>query len=229
MFGTMVAFRWCDKLCAQSGHGRAFARPAPQKQKNMDLKTRLLTPLIVAAAASVVAFAGIGVAAITGHLSVTQMNHNPLAGLTGLSSAVAAPETKGATTAVSRAQKAEARNAAAKPMDFRPGNRVGGKKQRCADCGVVDSIRAREVEQDAAALMRASLNGDSEGDGLRTAGGTTYPAVKRSALDSRVAVNFVVTVRMEDGTVRTIYENQRPILSIGERVRLVNGAVIPLG
>jgi hypothetical protein len=193
----------------------------------MDLKTRLLTPLIVAAAASVVAFAGIGVAAITGHLSVTQMNHNPLAGLTGLSSAVAAPEIKG-TTAVSRAQKSEARNAAAKPMDFRPGNRVGNKKQRCADCGVVDSIRAREVEQDAAALMRASLNGDS-GDGLRTASGTTYPAVKHSALDSRVAVNFVVTVRMEDGTVRTIYENQRPILSIGERVRLVNGAVIPLG
>jgi hypothetical protein len=195
----------------------------------MDLKTRLLTPLIVAAAASVVAFAGIGVAAITGHLSVTQMNHNPLAGLTGLSSAVAAPEAKGTPIAVNRVQKAEARNAAAKPMDFRPGNRVGSKKQRCADCGVVDSIRAREVEQDAAALMRASLNGDSAGDGLRTAGGTTYPAVKRSALDSRVAVNFVVTVRMEDGTVRTIYENQRPILSIGERVRLVNGAVIPLG
>ncbi|MGH2349337.1 MAG: hypothetical protein ACRDFT_07735 [bacterium] len=38
--------------------------------------------------------------------------------------------------------------------------------------------------------------------------------------------SFVVRVRMEDGTVRTIYEIQRPRFSVGERVRLINGSIV---
>jgi hypothetical protein len=40
---------------------------------------------------------------------------------------------------------------------------------------------------------------------------------------------FVVTVHMENGTVRTIYESERPSFNIGERIKLVNGAVIRIG
>ena len=40
---------------------------------------------------------------------------------------------------------------------------------------------------------------------------------------------FVVTVHMENGTVRTIYETERPSFNIGERIKLVNGSVIRLG
>ena len=38
--------------------------------------------------------------------------------------------------------------------------------------------------------------------------------------------SFVVRVKMEDGTVRTIYEIQRPRFSVGERVRLINGSIV---
>jgi len=41
--------------------------------------------------------------------------------------------------------------------------------------------------------------------------------------------SFVVIVRMENGTLRTIHENQRPPFTIGERVKLVNGTVIRSG
>lgn len=191
----------------------------------LDKKNRLLAPLIVAAAISVVAFAGIGVAAITGHLSVTQLSPNPFAGLLGLSrNSQAAPAASVAKVSSRSVAAAEAR-----PIDFRPGTRVAGKgkKAKCADCGVVDSIRAHEVEAkvEGVGLMTAAY-----GKGVETAGrasGTDYAAL-RSA-DTRVAVNFVVTLRMEDGTTRTIFENSRPPFSIGERVRLVNGSVMPLG
>jgi hypothetical protein len=42
-------------------------------------------------------------------------------------------------------------------------------------------------------------------------------------------LSFIVVVRMENGTLRTIHENQRPPFGIGERVKLVNGTVIRLG
>lgn len=194
----------------------------------MDQKNRLLTPLVIAAAVSVVAFAGIGVAAITGHLSITQLSPNPLAGLIGMSK----PAQAVAPSAVK--SKAAARNQAGganKPIDFRRGTRVTTGKSKCEDCGVVDSIRAKEVEK--GGVIVAGLNGSrSSQDAMATSSrssGLTYAALNGTQGEARVAVNFVVTLRMEDGTVRTIYENQRPPFSIGERVRLVNGSVVPLG
>ena len=100
-------------------------------------------------------------------------------------------------------------------MNFRPGARLPARKASCANCGVVDSIEPRE-----------KTSGD---DGkLATALGTTGGAyeIDKGKLSS---FSFVVIVRMENGTVRTIHENQRPPFGIGERVKLVNGTVIPSG
>jgi hypothetical protein len=160
----------------------------------MDQKNRLLTPLVIAAAISVVAFAGIGVAAITGHLSITQLSPNPFAGFIGLSKptpASAAPAVKAKAKSVARNQAGGAN----KPINFRPGTRVAANS-----------------------LVAAGRSS-----------GLTYAALNGTGSETRIAVNFVLTLRMEDGTVRTIYENQRPPFSIGERVRLINGSVVPLG
>lgn len=189
----------------------------------MEKKNRLLAPLVVAAAVSVVAFAGIGVAAITGHLSVTQLSPNPFAGLLGLSKPASTTERTVARTSKAAPARAQ-QQADARPIDFRPGTKVAGKKAKCADCGVVDSIRAKEVESAGVAAA------DYEGTGTSGRSAGINPAILRSSgNEMRIAVNFVVTLRMEDGTTRTIYENQRPPFSIGERVRLVNGSVVPLG
>ncbi len=199
----------------------------------MDHKNRLLTPLLVAAAISVVAFAGIGVAAITGHLSITQLSPNPFAGFIGAaksSPAVTAP-TLPTQTAKSKALARGQPGGANKPIDFRTGTRVAAKKIKCEDCGVVDSIRAKEIEK--GEVIVAGLNDSRSAEHSMSASGRssglTYAALNGSGSETRIAVNFVVTLRMEDGTVRTIYENQRPPFSIGERVRLINGSVVPLG
>ena len=199
----------------------------------MDHKNRLLTPLLVAAAISVVTFAGIGVAAITGHLSITQLSPNPFAGFIGVSKsspAVAAPTlpNQGAKSkAIARGQP----GGASKPIDFRTGTRVAASKSKCVDCGVVDSIRAKEVEK--GGIIVAGLKDSRSAAESKSASGRssslTYAALNGSGSETRIAVNFVVTLRMEDGTVRTVYENQRPPFSIGERVRLINGSVVPLG
>jgi outer membrane lipoprotein SlyB len=197
----------------------------------MDHKNRLLTPLVIAAAVSVVAFAGIGVAAITGHLSITQLSPNPFAGFVGMSKPAPAVSRPAVKTKPGKAVVREQTAGANKPIDFRPGTRVAASKSRCDDCGVVDSIRAREVEK-SGVIVADLKNSRSADDAMGASGrssGVTYAALNGPDRDMRIAVNFVVTVRMEDGTVRTIYENQRPPLSIGERVRLVNGAVVPLG
>ena len=196
----------------------------------MDHRNRLLTPLLVAAAISVVAFAGIGVAAITGHLSITQLSPNPFAGLIGVSksspagSAPALPTPKAKSKALARGRP----DGGNKPIDFRPGTRVAASKTKCEDCGVVDSIRAKEIEK--GGIIVAGLKDSRSAEGSKSASGRSSGlTLNGSGSETRIAVNFVVTLRMEDGTVRTIYENQRPPFSIGERVRLINGSVVPLG
>ena len=70
-----------------------------------------------------------------------------------------------------------------------------------------------------------ALAAGSEGEAiLKVAAGNAVEEVG----ESRKA-GFVVTVHMENGTVRTIYESDRPPFDIGERVKLVNGSVIRLG
>lgn len=179
--------------------------------KSLETKNKILKPLIAAAAMSVVTFSSIGVAAITGHLQIANSNLNPFA-----------------SSRVNRTQSAEAilvqathqgltRHAGqvvsgGQPLDFRPGKRVPTRNVECNTCGVIDSIQAREV-QDADYHTSAS--------GIRQVSLQGGPAVTDRS--------FVVIVRMGDGSVRTILENQRPAFSIGERVQLVNGTVIPLG
>lgn len=182
----------------------------------MDQKNRFLPILTIAAAASVVAFSGIGVAAITGHLSIARSSLNPFSAFGG------APALR--TSGLGRAPSGLIRDgstrgtgetaAQGKSLSFRSGARLPARKSSCPDCGVVDSIKPQQASGDEGKLAAAL--------------GTTGRAyqIDREKLS---AFNFVVIVRMENGTVRTIHENQRPPFSIGERVKLVNGTVIPLG
>ncbi len=182
----------------------------------MNQKNRLLPILTIAAAASVVTFSSIGIAAITGHLSIARSSLNPFSafGGTTLVPAIGSARVPSSLTHEGLTRSAGESAAQGKPVNFRPGARVPARKASCANCGVVDSIKPQQASGD-----------DSK---LAAAFGTTSRAyqIDREKLSS---FSFVVIVRMENGTVRTIHENQRPPFSIGERVKLVNGTVIPPG
>jgi hypothetical protein len=43
------------------------------------------------------------------------------------------------------------------------------------------------------------------------------------------SVNYEIRVRMNDGTHRTLYERARPALTVGQKVRVTDRAVIVAG
>ncbi|HVY06889.1 MAG TPA: hypothetical protein VHB46_13015 [Burkholderiales bacterium] len=187
-------------------------------------KNHFFIPLIVAAASSVVAFSGIGVAAITGHLSITHSNLNPFSSFartpsSGLIQApmVSAERHEGLTR--NRGESA----IEGKPVNFQFGARVAARKAVCPDCGVVDSIspgHSGVAVRDAAHFVATPPDGM---DMLKTSGKSAEGAT------AGFAGGFVVRVHMENGSTRTIYETERPAFSVGERIKLVNGSVIRIG
>lgn len=189
-----------------------------------DQKNTLLTPLVVAAAISVIAFSGIGVAAITGNLSIAHSSLNPFSSFstTPASGIIQAP------VIPTEGHQGLTRNrgetlAEGKPVDFRFGARIPARKPVCPNCGVVDSILPGRTQPASEITRVTAARGEGETI-LKVAAGRAAEEAGRSP-----RAGFVVTVHMENGTVRTIYESERPSFAIGERVKLVNGAVIRLG
>ncbi|MEO8004935.1 MAG: hypothetical protein ABI771_08520 [Betaproteobacteria bacterium] len=184
-------------------------------------QNRFYIPLIAAAALSVIAFGGIGVAAITGHLSIAHSNLNPFSGfskapasLVELSAASPSARHQGLTRHLDEPQ------VEGKPVDFQLGARVLRHKQACPDCGVVDSINPGRTGATTKLFDPSSAFTAQAGNILKT--GT-------DSVTNAAPAGFVVRVNMENGTVRTIYEAERPTFSVGERIKLVNGAVIRIG
>jgi outer membrane lipoprotein SlyB len=189
-----------------------------------DQKNPLLTPLVIAAALSVIAFSGIGVAAITGHLSITHSSLNPFSSFSntlasGIIQAPAVPTEGHEGLTRNRGETL----AEGKPVNFQFGARVPARKPVCPDCGVVDSIIPGHARPPATGITRSLATGSESATILKIAGQA------RDEQDGSPTARFVVTVHMENGTVRTIYETERPSFNIGERIKLVNGSVIRLG
>ncbi len=182
----------------------------------MDQKNRLLPLLTIAAVASVVAFSSIGIAAITGHLPIARSSLNPFSAFGGAPAVPTSGSDRVPSSLTHEGLTRSAGEAAAqgKPVNFRTGARLPARKPFCPNCGVVDSIKPQQASGDDGKLAAA----------LGTTGRTYQIDGEKLSFFS-----FVVIVRMENGTLRTIHENQRPPFSIGERVKLVNGTVIPLG
>ncbi len=194
----------------------------------MTLKNRLLYPLIIGAAISVITFSCLGVAAITGYLPFGRGAIDPFFAFTSgipdqKSVAVAvAPAASGPTHLGLTRQSGSEPVPASRPFGFRPGQRIG--RTACSTCGVVYSIQAGAARP---ALVTTASDGQTHAAALVIsaihAEGEVTPA------DDARMTSFVVRVRMEDGTIRTIYEIQRPRFSVGERVRLINGSIVSQG
>src|SRR5436190_5938266 len=130
-----------------------------------------LTPLLVAATISVVAFSGIGVAAITGHLSITHASLNPFSSFSnsaasGLIQApvIAAEGHQGLTR-----HRGETL-VDGKPVNYKFGARIPSRKAVCPDCGVVDSIKPGQARPAGTGFNRTQTMG-SEGATILKVGG----------------------------------------------------------
>ena len=198
-------------------------------------RNRLIFPLACCAIVSVATFSGIGIAAITGQLAVTpdkgalfssndELNKRIRAGEKAAAS-VPRPTHVGLTrSAVRDADEGD------KPMILRVSQRFSQTlKPPCSRCGVIDSIEPHALQMPSSqAPANVSSNGSFGTPLLAGANRSVYAASGASSSEDDVATSFIVRLRMEDGSLRTIYENQRPKFSVGEKVKLINGSLVSM-
>lgn len=106
--------------------------------------------------------------------------------------------------------------------------RLGGARQTaakdlCPNCGTIEGVRA---------LQPGSVQGAQSGRSTSIALLGALSGASAGMPMERVAVSdtsYRVTVRMEDGTRRTVYSVLPPGFGVGERVRVVNGALTGRG
>jgi len=166
-------------------------------------------PIFLAAGAAVLLFSLLGAAALTGVLPVGNSKPGEFGALAH-------------------------KTAAATPAGH-PSQRVAAGP--CANCGVVESVRAVEVKGNASGVgavaggVAGGVLGNQIGHGstrtLLTIGGAAGGAYAGNAVERNMNRRTVwrVAVRLEDGTLRTLTHNAQPPLAVGDRVRIVDGAV----
>ncbi|MBI3155090.1 MAG: glycine zipper 2TM domain-containing protein [Burkholderiales bacterium] len=111
----------------------------------------------------------------------------------------------------------------------------------CAQCGVIASIRAVEAPGEASGLgavaggVAGAVVGSQLGKGngrtalgvLGAAGGAYAGHEVEKSIKKHTA--WRVTVRMEDGTTRTVSQPTQPVFAVGDKVKLINGALAARG
>ncbi len=100
----------------------------------------------------------------------------------------------------------------------------------CAICGTVESIRSLEVRGDAteSAVVTERQPGRSENNAVMTILGPGGGASVGSEIEMNVTKRqvFRVTVRMDDGSFRTVSLSNAPGFTIGDKVRVVQGRLV---
>jgi outer membrane lipoprotein SlyB len=106
----------------------------------------------------------------------------------------------------------------------------------CALCGTVESIRIVEVRDEAGGAGAAAGRPGGTGADEQTVGGggtaVTLLGAGGAIAGSEIEKNakkryaYRVTVRMDDGSFRTISLSGPPTLAVGDKVRVVEGKLV---
>jgi len=157
-------------------------------------------PLVAGAAASVIVLSVVGVGALTGIIP------NALSQKTGDAAATAPAAPGGA-----------------------------GKASRCATCGVVESVRTVKLRGEASGIgavtggltgaVVGSTMGRGHGNTAMTIIGAAGGALAGNEIEKNVKKHYAyrITVRMDDGSVRTLSQSTPPVFGAGDKVRVVDG------
>ena len=104
----------------------------------------------------------------------------------------------------------------------------------CALCGTVESIRTVEVRDEAGGAGAGTSGPGGAGDQTAGGGGNavtllgTGGAIAGSEIEKNVKKRYAyrVTVRMDDGSFRTISLSSPPTFAAGDKVRVVEGKLV---
>jgi len=108
----------------------------------------------------------------------------------------------------------------------------------CALCGTVESIRTIEVRDEASDVgaVAGGLSGAAAGNRTDSGSantamtflGTVAGAITGDETERNVKKRYAyrVTVRMDDGSFRTVSLSSPPTLAVGDKVRVVEGKLV---
>jgi len=169
-------------------------------------------PVLLAAAASVITFSLLGIGAITGLIPSAYSRNFAVA-----------------QKPLAVAERSSTTRDAGGQLVF---------QTQCSNCGVVDAIRAVQIDSRASAPeavaggASSAAVGNQEGnahglDALTLLGGEggAFGGHSIEKTDSRRTV-YRVTVRMDDGSFRTVSQAHAPDVAIGGKVRIANGSLV---
>lgn len=168
-------------------------------------------PLVLGAAASVMVVSLAGAAAITGLLPNAHSDKPDAPAKTSVPAGAGAPHVLPKLTAYPNA---------------------------CASCGTVESIRTVALKGDATGLgaVAGGVTGAVVGNQMGRGNGNTAMTILGAAggafagneIEKNVKKRYAyrVTLRMDDGSFRTVSQSSPPAVAVGEHVRIVNGVVV---
>jgi outer membrane lipoprotein SlyB len=192
----------------------------------METQTRRsLNPLMWVAGIAVIVFSVVGVAAMMGWIPASTSSPNEQFNLVP-------PKQSG--NPAPRATSAPAQSDARTPA---PAASRTTASATCAECGVIESIRELEALGEGTGIgviggaVVGGLLGNQVGGGsgkkIATVAGAVGGAVAGNEIEKRVksSKSYEITVRLEDGSSRMIPEANPPSWRIGDRVKVINGAI----
>jgi len=112
---------------------------------------------------------------------------------------------------------------------------------RCADCGIIESIRAVEVKGEGSGLgavaggvvggVLGNQIGSGNGRAAATVVGAGAGAYAGHEIEKNVnnTVSYQVRVRMNDGTYRTLNQRAQPAWTVGQKVRVTERGIAAAG
>lgn len=188
-------------------------------------------PVVKIAAGAVIILCAVGVGAMTGLIPGVSSQDEP-------AQSVAAEPANSPVSAPVPAEKAAPKRAVAKESAAREPVRTAAAAPVCADCGIVQSVQAVEVKGEAsgagaivggvAGLVVGNQIGSGKGKTLAKVAGAAGGAYAGHQIEKNMkkAVQYQVTVRMNDGALRTVSQPTDAGLTAGTRVKVVGDTVV---
>jgi outer membrane lipoprotein SlyB len=214
--------------------------PTKKKEHLMDTPTTKssIHPIMVIAAVAVVLFCGVGSAAILGWLPTS--NATVPAQVSGLPPAPTAAQQLAYNdpAPVSGANVANGANGAQSLSQEQGQGQApepAARSAPCANCGVVESVRAIEHRPQGSGVGAAGgailggLLGNQVGSGhgrqIATVAGAVGGAVAGNQIEGNMKTthSWDVVVRLDNGNKRTIHSSSQPQWRSGDAVRIVKG------
>ena len=191
--------------------------------------SKRIHPLTAAAAVSIMVVCLVGVAAMTGLLPNSNSTTAPTA-------------TPPPTTAAETTQTAPlAKNKPVTPAHSPQAKQVARASPICKNCGKVESVEARQEQAKpsgvgvvAGAVLGGVVGnqiGGGSGKTLATVAGAVGGGYAGNEIEKRTrsTTTYSVHVRMADGSVRTFPQSSQDGWRVGDRVKVVNGALTSPG